>query len=74
MSAERRAGAGRRGSGAVAAFGLVMVLCCAIGPALIGAGAGSAIGGVLGVVVACAAAGTVALALHLRGRRSGRRC
>lgn len=64
----------RRGTGAVAAFGLLMVLCCAIGPALIGAVAGSAIGGVLGVVVACVLAGAVALGLHLRGRRSGRRC
>ena len=35
----------RRADAALAAGGVLMVLCCAVGPAVIGAGAGTAIGG-----------------------------
>jgi hypothetical protein len=50
--------------------GLVMVLCCAVGPTVIGAVAGSAIGGWLGIACAVILATTVGLILH-RHTRSG---
>lgn len=46
-------------AGPLAGAGLLMVLCCAVGPAVIGAGAGSVIGGWPGIVVACVAAAGV---------------
>jgi hypothetical protein len=49
--------------------GLLMVLCCAVGPAVIGAIAGSAIGGWLGIVCAVILAAAVGLVLHRRTRR-----
>ena len=48
--------------------GLMMVLCCAVGPAVIGAVAGSAVGGWLGIACAALLAAIVGLVLH-RGRR-----
>ena len=58
-------------SGALLGVGLFMVLCCAIGPAVIAALAGSAIGGWLGITIACVLAAVVALAIHLRRRGRG---
>jgi len=49
--------------------GVLMVLCCAIAPAAIGAVAGMALGGWLGIVAAVGVAAAVVLALRLRGRR-----
>ena len=45
-----------------------MVLCCAVGPAVIGAVAGSAIGGWLGIACAAILAAVVGLILHRRTR------
>jgi hypothetical protein len=64
--------ASRRDGTWLAAGGLVMVLCCAVGPAVIGAVAGSAIGGWLGVACAVVLAAIVGLVLHRRA--STRRC
>jgi uncharacterized protein (DUF58 family) len=47
---------------------LLMILCCAIGPAVIGAAAGSVIGGWLGVACAVLLAGVVGLVMHRRSR------
>jgi hypothetical protein len=47
-----------------------MVLCCAVGPAVIGAAAGSVIGGWLGIACAIVLAAGTGLMLH---RRRGRR-
>lgn len=58
----------RGGSNALLGFGAFMVVCCAIGPAVIGAVAGSAIGGWLGITIACVVATAVALGIHLRRR------
>jgi hypothetical protein len=50
---------------------LVMILCCAVGPAVIGAAAGSAIGGWLGIVCAVVLAAGAGLVIHRRrGRKS----
>jgi outer membrane lipoprotein SlyB len=51
--------------------GLLMVLCCAVGPAVIGAVAGSAIGGWLGIACAVILAAAVGLVLHRRTRTRG---
>ncbi len=56
---------------AVVGGGVLMVLCCAIGPAVIGAVAGSAIGGWLGIACAVILAAVVGLVLHRRTRRRG---
>jgi hypothetical protein len=48
-----------------------MVLCCAVGPAVIGAVAGSAIGGWLGIACAVLLAAGVGLVLHRRTRKRG---
>jgi hypothetical protein len=63
MSAESKPS--RRGEIAIGAGALLMILCCALGPAVIGAAAGSAIGGWL---IACAVilAAIVGLVLHRR--------
>jgi hypothetical protein len=50
------------------------VLCCAVGPAVIGAVAGTAIGGWLGIACAVLLAAGVGLALHRRARRRGGAC
>jgi hypothetical protein len=70
MSADpaRRRGVDR----ALAGGGLLMVLCCAVGPALIGAVAGSAVGGWLGIACAAILATVVGLVLHRRTRTRGR--
>jgi hypothetical protein len=61
----------RRGAGAApAVIGVLMVLCCIAGPAVIGAVAGSVIGGWLGIAGALAVAG----ALAWRSRAHGRAC
>jgi hypothetical protein len=49
--------------------GVLMVLCCAVGPAVIGAVAGSAIGGWLGIACAIILAAAVGRILHRRPRR-----
>jgi hypothetical protein len=48
-----------------------MVLCCAVGPAVVGTFAGGAIGGWLGVACAVIVAALVGLAVHQRARRRG---
>jgi hypothetical protein len=61
----------RRGRGSNLALiggGLLMVLCCAVGPAVIGAVAGSAIGGWLGIACAVVLAAVVGLVVHRRVR------
>jgi outer membrane lipoprotein SlyB len=55
---------------ALAGAGVLMVLCCAIGPAVIGAVAGSAIGGWLGIACAVMVAALAGLVLHRSSRRS----
>jgi hypothetical protein len=64
----------RRTDAALAAGGVLMLLCCAVGPAVIGAVAGTAIGGWLGIACAVLLAAGVGLALHRRARRRGRPC
>jgi hypothetical protein len=64
----------RRSDAALAAGGLVMVLCCAVGPAVIGAVAGSAVGGWLGVACAVVLAAAVGLVVQRRARRRGGDC
>jgi hypothetical protein len=60
----------RSGSDPLIAGGaLLMVICCAVGPAVLGAAAGSLIGGWLGIVCALLIAGAVALVLRRRTRR-----
>jgi hypothetical protein len=61
----------RRSDGLLAGGALVMILCCAVGPAVIGAAAGSAIGGWLGIVCAVLLAAGAGLVIHRRrGRKS----
>jgi hypothetical protein len=59
---------GRGSNYALFGGGLLMVLCCAVGPAVIGAAAGSAIGGWLGIACAVILAAAVGLILHRRHR------
>ena len=69
MSADGNSG--RRTDAALLGGGVLMILCCAVGPAVIGAVAGSAIGGWLGIACAVILAATVGLALHRRTRGRG---
>jgi Mn2+/Fe2+ NRAMP family transporter len=62
---------GRRSNGVLAGAGILMVLCCAVGPAVIGAVAGSAIGGWLGIACAVILASAVGLILHRNTRKRG---
>jgi hypothetical protein len=57
----------------VALFGgsLLMILCCAVGPAVLGAAAGSLVGGWLGIACAVLLAAVVGLVLHRRKRGTG---
>jgi hypothetical protein len=49
-----------------------MIFCCAVGPAVIGAAAGSAIGGWLGIACAVLLAAGAGLLIRRRARRPGR--
>jgi outer membrane lipoprotein SlyB len=69
MSADPKPG--RSSSIAIAGGGLLMILCCAVGPAVIGAVAGSAIGGWLGIACAVILAAVVGLLIHRRARSRG---
>ena len=69
MSANPKPGQGA--NFALVGGGLLMVLCCAVGPAVIGAVAGSAIGGWLGIACAVILAAVVGLILHRRTRSRG---
>jgi hypothetical protein len=62
---------GKRSDAALAGAGVLMVLCCAVGPAVIGALAGSAIGGPLGIACAVILAAAIGLVIHRRARRRG---
>jgi len=59
-----------RSDSVVAGAAVLMILCCAAGPAVVGAAAGSVIGGWLGIVRAVVLAAAVAWSLHRR-RRDG---
>jgi hypothetical protein len=63
--------ASRRSNAFFAGAGLLMVLCCAAGPAVIGTGLGAAIGGWVGIVVACVAAAVAGIVLYRRAKRGG---
>ena len=69
MSADSKPG--RRTDAALLGGGVLMILCCAVGPAVIGAVAGSAIGGWLGIACAVLVAAAVGLILHRRTRSRG---
>ncbi|MCA1656583.1 MAG: hypothetical protein LC713_02550 [Actinobacteria bacterium] len=72
MSAsETTLGRGARGRGLLMVPCCVMVLCCAFGPAFIGAAAGGALGGWLGIACAVILAATVAMILQRRRRNRG---
>ena len=60
----------RKPDGLCAGAAVLMLLCCLVLPAAVGAGAGSIIGGWLGVACAVLIAAIVALLIH---RRSGTR-
>jgi Mn2+/Fe2+ NRAMP family transporter len=61
----------RRSDAALAGAGVLMILCCAVGPAVFGAVAGSVIGGWPGIACAVILAAAVGLILHRRTRRRG---
>lgn len=65
------AGPTRRTDAALVGAGVLMVLCCAIGPAVVGAIAGGAIGGWLGIACAVLVAGLLGLVVHRITRRRG---
>lgn len=69
MSAESKPS--RKADGAIGGAAILMILCCAAGPAVIGAAAGSAIGGWLGIACAVILAAAVGLFLHKRSRSKG---
>lgn len=57
-----------------AILGVVMVVCCVAGPAVIGAVSGAVIGGWLGIAVAVVVALAVAGTLYWRSRNRGKAC
>jgi outer membrane lipoprotein SlyB len=61
----------RRTHATSAGAAVVIVLCCAVGPAVIGAVAGSAVGGWLGIACAAVLATIAGLLLHRRSRTRG---
>jgi hypothetical protein len=69
MSAKTKPG--QSSNFALVGGGLLMVLCCAVGPAVIGTVAGSAIGGWLGIACAVILAAVVGLTVHRRTRSRG---
>jgi uncharacterized membrane protein YccC len=58
----------RKIDAALGSAAVLMILCCAIGPAVIGAAAGSFIGGWLGIACAVVLAAGVAPLLHRRNK------
>lgn len=60
------------GPAALLGGGVLVVLCCAAGPAVIGAVAGSSIGGWLGIACAVILAAGIALLVHRRTRPRNR--
>jgi hypothetical protein len=58
--------ASRAANGVVTGAAILMVLCCAVGPAVLGAAAGSFIGGWVGIVCAILLSGVVGLVLVRR--------
>ena len=68
MSATKRP---RAADAAVVGAGVLMVLCCAVGPAVVGAVAGSAIGGWLGIACAVVLAALAGVVVHRRARQRG---
>ena len=64
-------GTGRGNDGLLVGGALVMVICCAVLPAVIGAAAGSAVGGWLGIACAVLLATGVGLLLHRRRSKGG---
>jgi hypothetical protein len=60
-----------RSDAALIGGGVLMLLCCAVGPAVIGAVAGSAVGGWLGIACAVILAAAIGLLLHRRTRQRG---
>jgi hypothetical protein len=63
-------GGSRHSDGVLAGGAVLMILCCAVGPAVVGTIAGSAVGGWLGIACAVVLAAAAGLVLH---RRRGRR-
>jgi hypothetical protein len=63
--------AGRRTDGIFAGAALVMILCCAVGPAVLGAAAGRIIGGWFGILCAVVVAASLGVALYRRRGRGG---
>lgn len=61
----------RRPDSWLAGSALLLVLCCAVGPAVLGAVAGGTIGGWLGIACAVIVAAAAGLVLHRRRRRGG---
>lgn len=59
----------RQSDATLAGAGVLMVVCCAVGPAVLGAVAGSALGGWLGIACAGIVAAGLGLILHRRTRR-----
>ena len=51
--------------------GLLMVVCCAVGPAVVGAIAGGAVGGWLGIACAVILSAATALVLRRHTRQRG---
>jgi hypothetical protein len=62
----------RRSDLVLAGGGILMVLCCAVAPAVIGAVAGSTIGGWLGIACAVPVATIIGFVLRRRARARGR--
>jgi hypothetical protein len=66
-------GSPRSSDRALLGAGIVMVLCCAVGPAVIGTIAGGALGGWLGVLCAVVVATVAAVVMHRGAGRRGAR-